>query len=41
MDRFEAEGMESLFDTSTAKRRELPPAMRRLIVDLKAILPLL
>ena len=39
VDRFEAEGMESLFDTSTAKRRELPPAMRRLIVDLKAEYP--
>jgi putative transposase len=34
--RFQAEGMESLFDTQTAKRRELPPAIRRLIVDLKA-----
>ena len=33
---FEAEGMESLFGSETTKRRGLPPAMRRLIVDLKA-----
>ncbi len=33
---FEAEGMESLFGSETARRRRLPPAMRRLIVDLKA-----
>jgi hypothetical protein len=33
---FEAEGMESLFGSETAKRRRLPPAVRRLIVDLKA-----
>src|SRR5215203_31349 len=33
---FEAEGMESLFGSETARRRKLPPAMRRLIVDLKA-----
>jgi transposase len=39
VNRFEAEGMESLFDTRTAKRRRLPPAMRRLIVDLKAEYP--
>lgn len=31
--RFEDEGMESLFDSQTARRRRLPPAMRRLIVD--------
>ncbi|MDQ5817175.1 MAG: hypothetical protein M3334_02205 [Actinomycetota bacterium] len=31
--------MESLFDTQTAKRRELPPAIRRLIVDLQAEYP--
>jgi putative transposase len=36
VDRFQAQGMESLFDTQSAKRRELPPAIRRLIVDLKA-----
>jgi transposase len=36
VDRFQAQGMESLFDTQTAKRRELLPAIRRLIVDLKA-----
>lgn len=34
--RFEAEGMESLFGSETARRRRLPPAMRRLVVDLKA-----
>src|SRR5215204_4087216 len=33
---FEAEGMESLFGSETARYRRLPPAMRRLIVDLKA-----
>jgi hypothetical protein len=33
---FEAEGMENLFGSETAKRRRLPPAVRRLIVDLKA-----
>src|SRR5215208_7508206 len=37
--RFEAEGMESLFDAEPAKRRELPPAIRRLVVDLKAEYP--
>jgi putative transposase len=36
MDRFEIEGMESLFDSRTAKRRRLPPSIRRLIVELKA-----
>jgi putative transposase len=36
LDRFAEEGMESLFDAPTAKRRRLPPAVRRLIVDLKA-----
>lgn len=35
VDRFEIEGMESLFDTPTAKRQKLPPSLRRLIVDLK------
>lgn len=34
--RFEAEGMDSLFAAEGARRRSLPPAMRRLIVDLKA-----
>jgi hypothetical protein len=34
--RFETEGMDSLFDAKTGRRRELPPAMRRPIVDLKA-----
>jgi hypothetical protein len=33
---FEAEGMESLFDTEKAKRRALPLRTRRMIVDLKA-----
>ncbi|MDQ5819216.1 MAG: helix-turn-helix domain-containing protein [Actinomycetota bacterium] len=33
---FEAEGMESLFASETARKRKLPPAVRRLIVDLKA-----
>ncbi len=34
--RFEAEGMDSLFASEGSKRRRLPPAMRRLVVDLKA-----
>src|SRR5215204_7042226 len=33
---FQEEGMESLFDYPKAKRRVLPPAIRRAIVDLKA-----
>ena len=37
--RFEAEGMESLFGSEVAKRRRLPPGVRRLIVDLKAEYP--
>lgn len=37
--RFEAEGVESLFGSEHARRRRLPPAMRRLIVDLKAEYP--
>ena len=39
LDRFAEEGMESLFDAPTAKRRGLPPSVRRLIVDLKAEYP--
>jgi putative transposase len=39
LDRFAEEGMESLFDAPAAKRRRLPPAVRRLIVDLKAEYP--
>ena len=39
--RFEAEGMESLFDSETARRRRLPPAVRHLVVDLKAEHPAL
>jgi hypothetical protein len=34
--RFATEGMESLFGSGMARRRRLPLAMRRLIVDLKA-----
>lgn len=37
--RFEAEGMESLFGSEHARRRKLPPAVARLIVDLKAEYP--
>src|SRR5215203_5371981 len=37
--RFEAEGMESLFGSEHARRKKLPPAMRRLVVDLKAEYP--
>src|SRR5918992_2706893 len=40
MGRFEIEGMEFLFDSEPAKRRRrLPPAMRRLIVEVKAEYP--
>jgi putative transposase len=35
VDRFRIEGMESLFDTQTAKHQKLPPSIRRLIVNLK------
>src|SRR5215216_5600218 len=38
---FEHKGMESLFATEKARRKRLPPAMRRLIVDLKAEYPAL
>lgn len=34
--RFEAEGVDSLFAAKGSKRRGLPPAVRRLVVDLKA-----
>lgn len=34
--RFESEGMDALFASEGAKRRALPPAMRRFVVDLKA-----
>ncbi len=37
--RFEAEGMESFFGSEHARRKKLPPAIRRLIVDLKAEYP--
>ena len=39
LDRFAKEGMETLFDAPAAKRNRLPPAVRRLIVDLKAEYP--
>ena len=39
LDRFAEEGMKSLFDAPAAKRRRLPPSVRRLIVDLKAEYP--
>ena len=39
IERFEAEGMEGLFATERARRRRLPPSIRRLIVDLKAEYP--
>jgi putative transposase len=38
---FEEDGLESLFDSPPAKRRVLPPSVRRLIVDLKAEHPAL
>ena len=37
--RFDEEGVESLFDAQSARRRRLPPVLRRLIVDLKAEYP--
>ncbi len=37
--RFEEEGLESLFDAASAKRRKLPPVIRRMIVELKAEYP--
>jgi putative transposase len=39
LNRFSEEGMESLFDVPTARRKRLPPAVRRLVVDLKAEYP--
>jgi putative transposase len=36
---FETRGMEGLFETEKARRRRLPPNIRRLIVDLKAEYP--
>jgi putative transposase len=39
--RFDAEGVDSLFGSEAGRRRRLPPAMRRLIVDLKAEHPAL
>src|SRR3954454_968802 len=41
VERFDQEGMSSLFDAESAKPRKLPPAVRRLIVDLKAEHPAL
>lgn len=37
--RFEGEGMEGLFGSEAARRKRLPHALRRLIVDLKAEYP--
>jgi putative transposase len=37
--RFDAEGMESLFGSEHVRRKKLPPAIRRRIVDLKAEYP--
>ena len=37
--RFDREGMESLFDTTSSERRKLPPVLRRMIVELKAEYP--
>jgi len=37
--RFDAEGMESLFGSEHARRKMLPPTLRRLVVDLKAEYP--
>jgi putative transposase len=37
--RFEDKGMKGLFATDTARKRKLPPNIRRLIVDLKAEYP--
>ena len=39
IERFEREGMEGLFGAEAAKRRRLPPNIRRLVVDLKAEYP--
>jgi len=39
LDRFAEEGMEALFDAPAARRKQLPPSVRRLIVDLKAEYP--
>jgi hypothetical protein len=39
VDRFEKEGMESLFGTERARRKRLPLSVRRLVVDLKAEYP--
>src|SRR5215213_8518370 len=38
-ERFEREGMKGLFGAKAAKRRRLPPNIRRLVVDLKAEYP--
>jgi transposase len=39
LDRFAEEGMEALFDAPAARRKRLPPAVRRLVVDLNAEYP--
>ena len=37
--RFAEEGMEALFDAPTTKRKRPPPAVRRLVLNLKAEYP--
>ena len=37
--RFDREGIDSHFDSAGAKRRELPPVVRRMIVELKGRVP--
>ena len=37
---FRTNGMDSLYSTQKARRKQLPPAIRRLVVDLKAEYPL-
>src|SRR5215212_5738009 len=39
IERFEKEGMGGLIATETARRRRLPPNIRRLVLDLKAEYP--
>ncbi len=39
LDRFAGDGIEGLLDAPTAKRKRLPPSVRRLIVDLKSEYP--
>ena len=39
IENFRANGMESLFSTEKARRQQLPPTIRRFILDLKAEYP--